>query len=399
MTGHCFRIAGYASLCGLLLFLVPMHPIAELQPVLRVPQDYPTIQAAIDAAPPGAIILISFKPRIEGVYYEEAITISKSITLRAESITAFIRGPNPLTLPEPWVEAVINIISDVPIQVTLQDLNISQGELHNGIWVKGPARVALNKVYIAYYYGYSGLVAESSAHVTLRDSIISGFFGEGLQVTNAIVELINSQVSGTWENTGLSIVGSSRVSLQNSTISGHGGGIVIAGPSQMILRDSLVTGNEVGIEAHNNPISDQPALVIIENSQISSNRHAGVSIEGSIVELRESFVIGNGVDPKCYQLPLAPACTGSGIMLEANKEKARLKLRSTEIRNNAIWGVAAYLPQCGAPSNVPPFPVEVIFEDDKNVIENNNRSGVLNSMGNPGNHSFKNLPDGQVCLP
>jgi hypothetical protein len=41
----------------------------------------------------------------------------------------------------------------------------------------------------------------------------------------------------------------------------------------------------------------------------------------------------------------------------------------------------------------------VIFEDDKNVIENNNKSSVLNGMSNPGNHPFKSLPDGQVCLP
>ncbi len=75
-----------------------------------------------------------------------------------------------------------------------------------------------------------------------------------------------------------------------------------------------------------------------------------------------------------------------------------MKLRSTEIRNNATWGVAAYLPQCSAPS-VPLFTFDVIFEDDKNVIENNNRSGILNGMGNPGNHPFKDLPDGQVCLP
>lgn len=375
------------------LLTIPWLPERDpsAQVVLHVPRDYPTIQAAVDAAPEGAIILINFRPP-KGIYYEEAITISKSVTLRAESITAFIRGPNPLTVPKP-VEGVINIVSNVPIQVTLEDLNISQGELHNVIWVKGPARVVFNKVYIAYYYGYSGLVAESSAQLTLRDSIISGFWGEGLRVTNAIVELINSQISSTGENTGLIIGGSSRVSLQNSIISGHSGGIVIVGPAQLILQDSLVVGNRVAVEAHNNPVSDQPALVVVESSQVSSNRHTGLYIESSIVQLRDSFVIGNGVDPKCHQLPLA---CGSGIILHS---KAQLKLRSTEIRNNATWGVAAYLPQCGAPSYVPPFPFEVIFEDNKSVIESNNRSGVLNGMGNPGNHPFKNLPDGQVCLP
>jgi hypothetical protein len=33
------------------------------------------------------------------------------------------------------------------------------------------------------------------------------------------------------------------------------------------------------------------------------------------------------------------------------------------------------------------------------VIAGNNKSGKLNGQGNPGNHPFKDLPDGQVCLP
>jgi len=78
-------------------------------------------------------------------------------------------------------------------------------------------------------------------------------------------------------------------------------------------------------------------------------------------------------------------------------EKARLKLSSTEIRGNAYWGLTANLQQCGFVSNS--FEGEVIFEDGKNIIEGNNRSGKLDGMGNPGNHPFKNLPDGQVCLP
>ncbi len=369
----------------------------SIQAVLRVPQDYPTIQAAIDAAPEGAIILINNFP-LTGIYYEEVIVIRKSVTLRAEAFTAFIRGPDldPFTAMALGFSAVINIVSDVPIQVALEDLNISQGEMKDVMWVYGPARVILKKTHISYYYGGSGLVVENSAHVTLQDSIVSGFVGDGLQVRNASVELINSQVTGTKENVGLSVAGTSRVSLQKSTVSGHGGGILVAGPAQVTLQDSMVVGNEEGMEITYDIISEQPAVVTIERSQISSNRYAGIHNRGSVVELSDSFVIGNGVDPKCHQLPLAIPCSGSGIILN---KKASLGLRSTEIRNNATWGVAAYLPQCGAPSYVPPFSVEVIFEDDKNIIENNNRSGKLNSMGNPGNHPFKTLPDGQVCLP
>lgn len=388
-----YRESCIGLLLGLLLAVQAALVSPSAQVILRVPQDYPTIQAAVDAAPEGAVILIGVP--LQGVYFEEAITISKSVALRAQALTAFIRGPDIRTLPT-WVPAVINIVSDVSIRVALEDLNIAQGDMNSCIWVKGPAHVTLKKTYISYYYD-GGLLLEGSAHVTLRDSIVSGFFGIGVEVRDAVVELINSQVAGTKENiVGLSVAGASRVSLQNSVVSGHGGGISVSGPAQVTLQDSIIVGNDVGISTLENIITGQPAVVTVKSSQISSNRYTGFNNRGSIVELRDSFVIGNGVDPKCHQLPLASACTGSGIILHS---KAQLKLRSTEIRNNATWGVAAYLPQCGAPSYVPPFPFGVTFEDDKNVIENNNRSGVLNGMGNPGDHPFKNLPDGQVCLP
>jgi len=33
------------------------------------------------------------------------------------------------------------------------------------------------------------------------------------------------------------------------------------------------------------------------------------------------------------------------------------------------------------------------------VINGNNKSGDRGEDGNPGEHQFKNLPDGQMCLP
>ncbi|HEC63608.1 MAG TPA: hypothetical protein ENI38_04400 [Candidatus Acetothermia bacterium] len=59
------------------LVTVIFLPLSAWGATLRVPQDYPTIQAAVDAAAPGDEILIS-----SGSYPEE-IEIEKSVTLRA----------------------------------------------------------------------------------------------------------------------------------------------------------------------------------------------------------------------------------------------------------------------------------------------------------------------------
>lgn len=389
MNSSRYRHLGTRLPVGILsLLLITITGVPQgspsVQTVIRVPQDYPTIQAAVDAAPEGATILISPDQ------YEENIVINKSVTLQGALYTAFIRGPEALG-------PVIRIANDVPIQVTLENLDLSQGESSNVVQIAGQAHVNFNRVYVAYYYGYSGIVVEGLAHLTLRDSIISGFSGEGLTVYhNATVELINSQISGTHnDGIGLFTGGPVRVSLQHSTISGHSSGIVVNYPALVILRDSVVVGNKVGIEVYNDFIIPDHPMVILENVQVASNWKAGLYIKNGTAEFRESLVVGNGIDPKCQELPLRETCSGSGIIL--TDKGAKIKFFSTEIRNNAMWGVTAYLPQCGSSERYP-FSGEVVFEGN-NIIENNNKSGVLNGMGNPGNHPFKNLPDGQVCLP
>lgn len=379
-------------LLGLLLAVQDPTVSPSTQIILRVPQDYPTIQAAIDAAPEGAIILIDGR-------YTESVTITKSVTLRGavwQSIQTqgFIIGPGS--------SPVVRIVSDTQIRVTLEHLTILQGEsVETCIQVDGIVRAVFNNVRILYHGARAGLAVglakADSPYLTLQSSLISGYGGPGLQAgSNAMVELIDSQTSGINEdrNIGIVALSSSKVYMRNSVISGHGSGILIFPLARVILQDSVVVGNDVGITIENPFEKDKPAVVTLENSQVSGNRHTGIKVIGGVVELHSSLVAGNGVDPQCRQLPLNRLCSGSGILLWV---QARLKLRSTEIRNNTTWGVTAYLPQCGS-SETYSFSGEVIFEGN-NIIENNNKSGVLNGMGNPGNHPFKNLPDGQVCLP
>lgn len=110
---HNFRIVGYTLLCGVLLFWVSMQPVARLQPiVLQVPYEYPTIQAAVEAAPEGATILIG-----PGTYMER-INIAKSLTIEGHNIkTTILEPPVP---PSPFDENPVFTVQAPGREVTLQ---------------------------------------------------------------------------------------------------------------------------------------------------------------------------------------------------------------------------------------------------------------------------------------
>lgn len=128
------------------------------------------------------------------------------------------------------------------------------------------------------------------------------------------------------------------------------------------------------------------------NVQIMNNGFYGLLAGGlAIVEVRDSFILGNGMDPECSHSE--ELCNGIGLW-----DQAQITLSDSMIKENGDWGIGAALKQCGYPQDV--FTGSVIFEGT-NIIEGNNRWGNQKGMGNPGNHPWNNpsVPDGQVCLP
>ena len=84
-------VLGAAGGLLLLLFAAILGSVAPVRAdgnILRVPDDYPTIQGAIDAAQPGDEI------RIVGDEYAELLVVSKSITLSG-GWEADFSGPSP----------------------------------------------------------------------------------------------------------------------------------------------------------------------------------------------------------------------------------------------------------------------------------------------------------------
>jgi S1-C subfamily serine protease len=151
-------------------------PPGILPQVLRVPQDYPTIQAAIDAAREGAIIQIS-----QGVY-REALQITKDLTLQGAGRDLTVLDGEGLSY---------GIVIDGDIQVTVDNLTVRNFGWH-GLWVTGlssPHVIVRNSQFSG---NASGLALSFAKRVEIRGNVIRDNRGCGIDIVAQ-----ESQVQGS----------------------------------------------------------------------------------------------------------------------------------------------------------------------------------------------------------
>lgn len=205
-----------------------------------------------------------------------------------------------------------------------------------------------------------------------------------------------------------------RVAIYNSEISDSMFGILISGSSQVIIQSSQVSGNKIaGLEI------EDSAKVTVQDSQISGNGAWGLQVGGHTrvtltgthvsdsywgglgvsgsawVTIQDSVIERNGSRARIEECKSALRwCSGISLRYGA----PRVRIVRSQIRNNINWGIVAELKRCGSYKN--DFRGRITFEEmDLEWISGNNTAGNLDSMGNPGHHPWNRpeVPDGQVC--
>ncbi len=163
--------------------------------------------------------------------------------------------------------------------------------------------------------------------------------------------------------------------------------IDIRGPSRVALSQVIVSEGRDGIHIA------ETARVEVKESIVDENRRHGVWVGDSarVALIQKTKIQSNGAGDRCSD----PKVLCNGIEV---RSQGAVELRASQIWTNKDWGVSAVLKRCGYQEDN--FTGQVIFQGDT-IIEDNNKSGNQDGLGNPGDHPWNrpDVPDGQVCLP
>ena len=283
---------------------------------LRVPEEYPQIQDAIEAAPEGATILIG-----PGKYLENLV-ITKSLTLQgAGPKQTIIQGTdqpfssdNSITR---FITLFINGQDPQPLHLTLRGLKIEASKenntpaFHTAVELEGDFQVLLQGNHLVGQSGVKIIDITGGSQLSLWQNQIEGSFlgvdmggytsglyghtfpfqlfmrdntiqmdgdGTGLSISHApgsTVTLVGDKIQG---GTGIDVDNGGQISVLNAVIHGNDNGIILYG-GQLSIWHSVIEGareNGISVLDYNWGLT----VLEVQYSKITGNQGYGVVLEG-----------------------------------------------------------------------------------------------------------------------
>lgn len=313
-----------------------IQPVKAESATLGVPDDYLTIQQAIDAADSGDTIIVS-----EGFYSEGQIEVYKPLTLIAEG-EVIVDGE---WVDAPWEagEAVFLVTSD---NVTIRGFTVANSwnvgillyDIENDRLVNN-CRIEQNKIKYHWFgifvIGFENVVRENSfSHNMLFDVLLGGWradqSGFNLVDENTMSSTIGIIVHGNSNHNTIkknSVLKQAGIILHDGTHSNTilrnvvtvvGTGIEIAGSNNNSIKTNVISSkNGVGIHLHTS--SERNAII---GNTISGSSQAGIRLVEVSLNIVKKNIIRENQD---------------GIYLESSDHNA---LETNIVIRNARYGIA-----------------------------------------------------------
>ncbi|HEV2784195.1 MAG TPA: right-handed parallel beta-helix repeat-containing protein [Actinophytocola sp.] len=277
------------------MFLVPLPAEGTAAAaVLRVPQDHPTIQAAVDAAAPGDTVLVS-----PGTYVELIDFLGKEITVESTD------GPATTIIDGNQAGTVVTINAGADQTPVLRGFTVRNGSGETGIFTQnGPALIEGNRV--TGNSICSGAIQAAFSAATIRNNVISGNHpncsggvgGGGIAVRGAgtvtVADNLITDNSSSFDGGGIALFAAGTPVISNNVISnnsaasfGAGGGISMFNLSDALITNNIIVGNTAGQGGGIYwlvPSGDRGPIVM--NNTIADNGGSAVIADGFDVAAR-----------------------------------------------------------------------------------------------------------------
>ena len=246
-----------------LAFIVGWVAPLVLAKTIEVPKDYQTIQAAINAAQAGDVILIA-----PGTY-KENLTIRKSIELRGADAGVIVDGSRFRSAPTILIQRTRDVI--------IQNLEITGGR--------------------------RGIQVERSRNVTIKNNLIQKNRRQGILITDGSqdIEITENKILDTAPDEGnvlgngiiLNGAKNARV-IKNFIARSAWSGLRLLSAVAHIEANAFEENRHYGIEIWPNWVDspDVPSQAAVLNNILKNNVRAGIFItEESIAEIRNNTII------------------------------------------------------------------------------------------------------------
>ncbi len=253
----------WLAVIALAPILMGIAPMVFAQTIIEVPKDYPTIQAAINAAQAGNLILIA-----PGTYREN-LTIRKSIELRGAGPGVIVDGSRSRSAPTILIQRTRDVV--------IQNLEITGGR--RGIQVERSRNVIIKNNLIQKNRRQGILITENSHDIEIRENrILDTAPDEGNVLGNGII------LNGT-RNAHV---------LDNFIARSAWSGLRLLSAVAHIENNTFEENRHYGIEIWPNWVDspDVPSQATVLSNTLKNNIRAGIFItEESVAEIRSNTIL------------------------------------------------------------------------------------------------------------